>query len=154
MAIEMINTGLIPVVWIAAAGVFVIIEAVTTGLTSIWFAVGAAFASVISLFTSSIILQCTVFILVSIALLVLTRLLAKKRFSKDIEKTNIDALIGKKGIVALDIEPLQKGTVKADGKIWAATAEKNIETGTKVIITGINGVTVMVSPDEQEEKYV
>lgn len=144
----MISMDLIPIVWIGVAVVFAIIEAITTGLTSIWFAAGAAIASIISLFTDNIIIQAAVFIVVSVALLVLTRPIVKKHINRKIERTNVDALLGMNGIVVSAIGKSECGAVRADGKVWTATAEDSIEAGTEVKITGISGVTVTVTPKE------
>ena len=65
--------------WAAAIVVFAIAEAATTALVSIWFAVGAAAAMVVCIFTASLGAQCAVFAVVSaVTLAVMLPLLAKK----------------------------------------------------------------------------
>ena len=61
------------VFWLALALVFLLIEAVTAGLTTIWFAGGALIALLIALLDLPIVLQVVVFFAVSICLLVFTR---------------------------------------------------------------------------------
>ena len=66
--------------WLIAAIVFVGVEAATTALVSVWFAVGAVAALVASLFTQSLGVQLVVFAVVSaIALAVMVPALAKRR---------------------------------------------------------------------------
>ena len=57
-------------VWLAAMIVLIIIEIVTVGLTTIWFAIGALFAIIVSMLDGGIILQMTVFLLVSLLSLI------------------------------------------------------------------------------------
>ena len=62
--------------WLVALIVFIIIEFVTMGLTTIWFAGGALVASVAAAFQAPIWLQVTLFLVVSLLLLFFTRPIA------------------------------------------------------------------------------
>ena len=57
------------VFWLAVAVIFLIIEAVTVGLTTIWFAAGAFVALILSMFHVPVIAQFIVFLIVSFCLL-------------------------------------------------------------------------------------
>ena len=66
--------------WLIAVIAFVVLEASTTALVSIWFAAGAAAAMIVSFFTESLSVQIAVFAVVSaVALLIMIPTLAKRR---------------------------------------------------------------------------
>lgn len=133
------------ILWIIAAAIFAIIEALTLGLVCIWFAGGAVGAAIAAMLGASPIVQVVVFLGVSIVLLALTRPIARKRLNDKTEKTNVDALIGQTGIVEEKITKYKTGQVKADGKVWTAACESGeIDEGTVVVIKFIKGVTVTV----------
>ncbi|MCQ2547406.1 MAG: helix-turn-helix domain-containing protein [Clostridia bacterium] len=143
-ATTMSTTTIMSIVWFVIVAVFIVIEAATTGLTSIWFAGGALCAGLVALCTDSWILQVAVFLIVSILLLISTRPLARKYINNAAEKTNIDAIIGSKAIVISKIEPFNNGEVRTDGKVWAASSERVIEVGEEVEVLEIKGVTLVV----------
>lgn len=133
------------ILWIIAAAVLAIIEALTLGLVCIWFAGGAVGAAIAAMLGASPIVQVVVFLGVSIVLLALTRPIAGKRLNDKTEKTNVDALIGQTGIVEEKITQYKTGQVKADGKVWTAACESGeIDEGTVVVIKSIKGVTITV----------
>ena len=63
------------------------------------------------------------------------------------EITNIDRIIGLKGIVLQDISLSNTGLVKVGNEEWRARAETAIEQGAVIRVIGISGVTLSV------EKY-
>ena len=132
-------------VWLIVAGLLAIVEGLTMGLITIWFAGGAVGAAVAAMLGASTLVQVIVFLVVSIALIAATRPLAKKRLNAKTERTNVDAIIGTEGIVEADISQYQTGQVRADGKVWTATCEAGeIKKGAVVVIKSIKGVTIMV----------
>ena len=62
-----------PFYWLIALAVLLVIEIITLGLTTIWFAGGALVAFVLALFNVPLLVQITVFLVVSILLLLFTR---------------------------------------------------------------------------------
>ncbi len=64
------------------------------------------------------------------------------------EKTNIDAIVGRKGIVQRDIAKYVVGRVKIDNQSWRARAAGNIEEGDEVVVTGVSGATLIVNKTE------
>jgi len=134
--------------WIVLAVILIIVEACAMGLVTIWFAGGAFAAAVTTLFTSNIIIQIVVFLLVSIVLLYLTKpMRAKLKIGK--EKTNVEAVVGKTGFVIEAISPAEFGQVKVEGIIWTAMCSDHdavIEAGTEVTVSGVEGVKLIVAP--------
>ncbi len=124
------------------------IEAITFGLTTIWFAVGAVAAIGASAMGFNFYLQTAVFFVVSIVLLYFTRPIAKKYLKIGAQKTNVSEIIGKKGIVKKKILPHETGQVKIKGQIWTAVSEDGsiIEEKSEVIVAQVEGVKVIVRP--------
>lgn len=134
-------------IWIIFAVFMLICEALTTQLVSIWFVIGGVAAAVTCIFTDNILIQSIVFIVVSLICLIATRPFVKKFNAKKKEPTNSDRLIGRIGIVTLDIiNSKGEGQVNVDGKIWSAKSddEREIKKGANVRITAIEGVKLIV----------
>jgi len=140
--------------WGAAILLFVIVEAATTGLTSIWFALGALAALIASLFGAQLWLQLLWFIIISVAALLVTRPLARKYVNSRRQPTNADRSIGQVATVKERIDNIAgTGAVFVDGKLWTARSQSGevIEKGTLVLIADIEGVKLIVRPAEARE---
>ena len=57
-------------VWLVAMIILIVIEIVTVGLTTIWFAVGALVATIVAMLGGGMILQVTLFLFVSFGMLI------------------------------------------------------------------------------------
>ncbi len=127
---------------------FVVIEAITFGLTTIWFAIGAVAAIGASSIGLGFYWQTAVFFAVSIILLYFTRPIAKKYLRVGAQKTNVSEVIGQKGIVKKKILPHETGQVKIKGQIWTAVSEDGsiIEEKSEVVVARVEGVKVIVRP--------
>lgn len=139
--------------WLIAIAVLLLVEIMTLGLTTIWFAGGALIAFFIALAQGSLYLQLWAFIIISFILLLFTRPVALKYFNRSREKTNLDALIGREGIVLEEIDNLKgTGKVNLNGQEWTARQEvekienASIAIGTTVIVTSVSGVKILVKP--------
>lgn len=135
--------------WLALFVVFLIVEAGTVALVSIWFALGALAALVSCALGAEMWLQITVFLVVSLVLLAL--LWKRVRNKLTTTKTNVDSVIGAEGYVTEAIDNLSyTGRVKLGGITWAArsTSGAGIPVGTLVKVERIEGVKVFVSPAE------
>ncbi len=136
-------------IWAVLAVVFLVAEAGTVALVSIWFAVGALAALAAALLGAAMWLQIVIFLAVSVALLAL--LWKKVRSRAAGAKTNVDAVIGAEGYVTEPIGNLSyTGRVKLGGITWAArsTSGTPIGVGTLVRVDRVEGVKVFVSPAE------
>jgi len=103
------------VFWLAATVVFVLVELMTVGLTSIWFAAGSFVAFIIALLGGNVVVQGIAFILVSVVLLALTKPWAGKYINSRTVKTNVDSLVGERAVLTEDADSM-KQTGKAVGK--------------------------------------
>lgn len=143
LAIDLATTMIF--VWFAVIIVAGVIEALTMDLSSIWFAAGGFFALIFAIiFPELIWIQVLIFILFSIALLLVLRPIFKKFIKKNEIKTNADSLVGR---VAVCIKPIldgERGEVKIEGKIWTAIANEDIQINEKVTVLAIKGVKLVV----------
>lgn len=134
--------------WIAAIVIFSIIEAATTALVCIWFVFGAVAAFITALFTTSPFIQLTVFVVVSVATLIFTRPVLKKKIHTERVPTNADRVIGCRAIVTEPVSPTQNGRVSVDGLTWAARSADALESGQTCIVLAIEGATLVVAHEE------
>ncbi|MFC2000226.1 NfeD family protein [Chloroflexota bacterium] len=66
-------------------------------------------------------------------------------------KTNIDAVIGKRGIVYQRITRIEAGFVKLENEEWRASSKEDIEEGEEIEVVSVKGVTLQVRrPKEQK----
>ena len=137
------------IIWLVLLVVFLIVEATTVVMISLWFAGGALTALAASLLGAPLWLQIALFLLVSAGLLGCLRGVAKKHFTPRLTRTNVDALIGSRGYVCTDIDNVSAtGTVKLGAMEWSARSSSGapIAKGTLVEVDRIEGVKVFVSP--------
>ena len=136
------------IIWLALTAVLLIIEIVTLGLTTIWFAAGALFAFFAALLGMNQGIQIGVFVVVSFVLLFFTRPLAVKYLNTKTIKTNTEALVGKTARVIVDINNLKsQGQVVINGLEWTARSSDDtvvFKIGDSVTIVGIEGVKLIV----------
>lgn len=135
------------VVWLVIFLVLLIIEIMTLGLTTIWFAFGAIGAFIASLFNAGIVIEVIIFLIISIITLLITRPIAVKYFSKDKIKTNVEGIIGKYAVVTEAIvDGNSNGKAKLNGEIWTARSYDGsyIQIDETVEIMEVEGVKLIV----------
>lgn len=137
-------------IWVALLALFIIVEAATAQLLTIWFAVGSLAALITTFITDNIIIQVIVFVVVSAIALAVTRPLVRKMTQAKKQPTNADMYIGKEAVVTEDINNLEaKGLVKVGGSVWTARTEVDnytIPAGSHVTVIKIEGVKLIVRP--------
>lgn len=135
--------------WLIAAIVLVIVEICTAAFGSICFAVGAGFSALVAGLGGSFVWQIIVFAAVSLLTFIFLRPMAIRWLdskSKDV-KTNVDALIGRKGIVSERIDATQHtGRVAVDGDDWKAVSldDAVIDKGASVEIVNRDSLILTV----------
>ena len=140
-------------VWGIAIVAFLVVEGMTTGLVSIWFAVGALAALLSSLFGAPVWLQLVWFIVISIAALFVTRPLARKYLNSKTQATNADMYVGKECLVLETIDNVAgTGAVKVAGKVWTARSADGgiIPEGARTEAIRIEGVKLIVKPIHEQ----
>ena len=139
------------IIWLGLTVAFLIAEASTVTVISLWFAAGSLVAMAMSLLGGAIWLQVLTFLVVSAIALTALRPLVRKYLTPKLTATNIDSIIGSIGIVTAPIDNIgATGQVKLNGMEWTArsTSGDPIEPGTRVRVDKIEGVKVFVSPAE------
>ena len=142
------------ILWLGLMVLFLLVEANTVSVVSIWFAVGALVALVASLVGAEIWLQAVLFFVVSAGLLAALRPVVRKYFKPKLTKTNVDAVIGSQGYVTAQIDNLSgKGQVKLGAMEWTARSTDGsvISEGTLVKVDRIEGVKAFVTPVQVTE---
>ena len=143
--------------WLGAMIVFLLAEAATVTLVSIWFAAGALAAVVVALTGGGVGFQVTVFLLVAALMLISLRGVVRKYIRPKMVRTNVDAVIGTTGIVTTPINNVAAlGQVKLSGMEWSArsTDGTHIPENTLVKVDRVEGVKVFVSLAEQPVETV
>lgn len=141
--------------WLIVAVVCGVIEAVTLGIATIWFAVGALIAWVFASFNAPLLVQVLVFLVSSSVLLYFTRPIAQKVLKLGHTKTNAETLKGKTGVAIKEIDNIQgTGQVKVSGQIWSAKTfdDENITEGSIVEVLDIQGVKLVVTQKNKGEE--
>ena len=136
------------IVWIALLIAFIVVEAATVQLVSIWVASGLSAALIAELCSAPVWLQCVICSSVSLVALAVTRPLVKKFSKKRVQPTNADRYIGLEGIVEETVDNTE-GTdgVKVEGSTWTARSSDGSqkEKGSNITVDRIDGVKLMVS---------
>ena len=134
--------------WLALIVFFIIAEACTVVLVSIWFAGGSLVGLILAALHAPWWLQIMGALVVSGVLIYFTRPVAMKHFNKNIVKTNVSTLAGKQAIVIEAIDNLKAtGQVIVNGQEWSArnvTDGEAIPEGAVVVIEKVKGVTLQV----------
>lgn len=138
-------------IWLLLIVVFLIAEAATVTMVSLWFAAGALAAMLASLTGGSIAFQVTVCLAVSVLAVAALRPLVRKHITPKLTRTNVDSVIGTTGFVTEDIDNVSaQGQVKLGSMYWTArsTSGASLSKGTLIRVDRIEGVKVFVSPAE------
>lgn len=137
------------ILWLVLFVGFLLVEASTVAVISIWFALGALAALVASLLSAQVWLQILLFAVASAGFLMLLRPIARKVLTPRIQKTNVDAVLGTVGVVTEDIENISAcGQVKLGAMTWTArsTTGEAIPKGAQVVVDRVEGVKLYVTP--------
>lgn len=147
------NTNLM--VWLILFVVLIVIEALTVGLTTIWFAIGSLVAALLAWLGFGMPIQVIAFIIISVILFVITRPIAMRYFNQNREKTNVESLVGQSALVLETIDNIHgTGKVEVNGLEWTArTPDEDvlIQKDDIVTILRIEGVKLIVEKEKKAE---
>jgi len=151
MFMSLLNPAL---AWLGVVILLLVIELATMGLTTIWFAGGAMAAFISTFFGASPATQRTLFLGLSLILLIFTRPAAVKYINRGTVKTNADSVIGKIAVVKIEINNLTpSGEVTVSGIEWTARSKDDlcrIPVGKKVKVCAIEGVKLIVEEIKED----
>ena len=143
------------IIWLVLVLLFAGTEAVSVGLTSIWFAAGALCALIAALLGAQLWVQLALFLAVSALCLLAVRPLARRLLNSKVEPTNADRVIGEQAQVTEDIDNIRgKGAVVIRGVAWTARSDDGlpVPAGALVRVLRIEGVKVFVEQVPAEAK--
>lgn len=135
------------IIWLMGIIAFVILEAITYQMVSIWFALGAVGGLIAAIIGIRFNIQMTVFLVISVLLLLCLRPVSKRLLKTKQEKTNADSLIGKEVVITKEVDNLQgKGEGKINGMTWSVRSADNscIPENETVTVEDIKGVKLIV----------
>ena len=143
--------------WVIAAVVLFIAEVFTPGFVVACFGAACLLSGIAAALNLGPNVQIIVFCISSAVSFVAIRPLMKKYLwrSDPGTKTNVNALVGKTGLVTEKIVPLtSQGRVVVGGEDWrgASVDETEIEAGMKIIVTDIDGTKLIVKPVQNSEE--
>lgn len=136
--------------WLGLFVLALVIELFTADMISIWFSIAAAPSFVLALIGANIIVQSVVFVIATAVLLLLTRPAVKKYMKTNEIKTNVDAIIGKTGVVVKTLSSDLPGRVKIGSMDWSAVSKETIEIGLHVRVLDVEGNKLIVESIESK----
>ncbi len=138
--------------WLVIAVIFFIIEILTPGVFLFsCFSIGAILAFIVSVFSKSLVLQCLLFVIFSILSIYFLKPILMKLIAPLTIKSNVDSIIGKKGIVIEKIDGKKSmGMVKVNNELWRAIAENEevIQKDEEIVVLKVEGVHLVVKKSE------
>lgn len=140
------------IIWLVLFVTMLIIEAIGPALVSIWFALGAVIALILS-FIPEVAwwIEVIVFVVISIATLLALRPILKRYVKRNNYNTNIDSFTGKRGYVIEDITYLRPGAVKIGDVSWTAipvNKDEKIVENEIIEVVAVNGNKLIVKKVE------
>lgn len=136
------------ILWLVFMVVLIVIEIMTMGLYTIWFAGGALIAFFATLLGFDFWTQMWTFAIVSAALLIFTRPVLQEKFNGKLIKTNLDTIIGKQIVLTEKVDNRQEtGKTHWNGLDWvvrSADDEVTFDEGAVVTVTAIQGVKLII----------
>ena len=121
-----------------------LIVGIETGLDLVF--IGSAFIidGLVTWPFHSWVLTLLVTLVICIAYLALGRRYVHRWTATRKEKTNIDTIAGRTGVVLQSIAKNADGRVKVGNEDWKARAIEEIEKGDEIVVTGVSGATLIV----------
>lgn len=142
------------ILWLVLMVGLLILEASTVNLVSIWFAIGSLGALITAIAGGPLWLQLVVFVIVSLISLLLTRPILAKKLKPRHQATNADMVFEQPAVVTERVDnDSATGTVRVGGKIWTARSAdcSVLEPGTRVRVQSIQGVKLIVLPEDRAD---
>ncbi len=133
--------------WLVAIIAFIVLEAVTYQLVSVWFVIGSLGGLIAAALGANLPVQIAVFVIVSALMLAVLRPLSMKLLKPKGLKTNTDRLIGEDVLITEDVSNINEtGKGKISGMTWTVRSEsgEDIPENTVATVVRIEGVKLIV----------
>ena len=142
-------------IWLGLFIILIVIEILTVGLTTIWFAGGSLAAMLAAVLGAGAPMQIVLFLAVSCVLLIFTRPWAVKHLNRKRVKTNYESEIGKVIRITEEVDNLaQTGASVVGGQEWSVRSKNDsqtLEAGALAKVVAVSGVKLIV--EKYEEKH-
>lgn len=149
-----ISPAMLNLIWLGLFILLLVIEIITVGLTTIWFAAGALAALAANVMGADLIIQIIIFLAVSVVLLIFTRPWAEKHLNRKRVRTNYEREIGKVIQITEKVDNLnQTGKSVVDGQEWTVRSKNDseiFEAGALARVAAVSGVKLIVEKCEEE----
>lgn len=149
-----ISPAMLNLIWLGLFILLLVIEIITVGLTTIWFAAGALAALAANVLGADLIIQIIIFLAVSVVLLIFTRPWAEKHLNRKRVRTNYERAIGKVIRITEKVDNLnQTGKSVVDGQEWTVRSKNDseiFEAGALARVAAVSGVKLIVEKCEEE----
>lgn len=149
-----ISPAMLNLIWLGLFILLLVIEIITVGLTTIWFAAGAPAALAANVLGADLIIQIIIFLAVSVVLLIFTRPWAEKHLNRKRVRTNYEREIGKVIRITEKVDNLnQTGKSVVDGQEWTVRSKNDseiFEAGALARVAAVSGVKLIVEKCEEE----
>lgn len=149
-----ISPAMLNLIWLGLFILLLVIEIITVGLTTIWFAAGALAALAANVMGADLIIQIIIFLAVSVVLLIFTRPWAEKHLNRKRVRTNYERAIGKVIRITEKVDNLnQTGKSVVDGQEWTVRSKNDseiFEAGALARVAAVSGVKLIVEKCEEE----
>ena len=149
-----ISPAMLNLIWLGLFILLLVIEIITVGLTTFWFAAGALAALAANVLGANLIIQIIIFLAVSVVLLIFTRPWAEKHLNRKRVRTNYEREIGKVIRITEKVDNLdQTGKSVVDGQEWTVRSRNDsdiFEAGALARVVAVSGVKLIVEKCEEE----
>lgn len=146
----------IVLVWLGIMVVFLVIEAITVGLATIWFAAGAFVAMIAAALGVGVVGQVALFFAVSLALLIFTRPVAVRYINPHKVRTNYERVLNRTVKITESVNnKFGTGAAVLDGMDWTARAQSDetvLKEGEYAKVVAVEGVKLILTPLDLQEK--
>lgn len=134
-------------VWLLGIVAFIILEALTYQLVSIWFAVGALGGLIAKMAGAGFNIQMTVFLVISVILLLALRPVSRRLIKTKTENTNVDSLIDSEILITKEVNnTIGTGEGKINGMTWSVRSNDGavIPENETAVVEMVQGVKLIV----------
>jgi len=144
-------------VWLILAVVLGAIELMSTTFILLWVAIAALVTGLLGLLVHSFAAQLSVFAVLSVVLLLLTRPLVRRwrNTGTSTYQSNVQQLVGEQGTVVSRLSGGKTGMVRVGNDVWSARSELSdvqMEPGERVRVVAVRSALLIVSKVSQEQQ--
>lgn len=142
-------------IWVIAGVVALIIELLSVSFFMLWVAGGCFVAAIVAAVLPGVMwAPWAAFAVATGLLLYLGRPLAARFQQNKLVPSNVDAVVGREGLVLETVDPVQNtGLVRVGSEQWRARSDETIEAGQKVCVLAVEGTTLVVTEWAPERAY-